>query len=251
MMRQVVEEQLGGECIFLQGAAGNIHTRRGHTGDLKVYRRWGKILGLEASKIATSIETLPRREKLEGVIQSGAAIALFRDEPEEPATPVLRVDSRYMKLPLKDFRQPEVLEAEVEGLRKELNRLRREGNEEEIRAATARATQAGMQAEYARWYYGKTHVDWQLQGIRIGSVALLSIPGEPFVEINNQIVAGSPFAHTLFSGYSNGGFGYLATRAAFEEGGYELDVCPFSADAADVVVNESLLMLREMINNDG
>jgi hypothetical protein len=103
-----------------------------------------------------------------------------------------------------------------------------------------------MQAEFARWYHGKTHVDWLLQGIRIGPVAFLSIPGEPFLEISQQIVAGSPFAHTLFSGYSNGGFGYLPTREAYEEGGYEVGVALFSPDAADVVVREGLSMLKDL-----
>src|SRR2546427_518483 len=66
VVRQVVEQQVGGTCLFLQGATGNITPRRGFTGDLKVYRRLGKILGLEAAKIATSIETLPRRERFVG-----------------------------------------------------------------------------------------------------------------------------------------------------------------------------------------
>jgi hypothetical protein len=44
--RDVVEKQVGGMCIFLQGAAGNLTTRRGFTGDARVYRRLGSILGL-------------------------------------------------------------------------------------------------------------------------------------------------------------------------------------------------------------
>ena len=246
VVRQVVEQQVGGTCLFLQGAAGNVHTRRGHTGDLRIYRRWGKLLGLEAAKVATRIDTLPRREKLEGALQSGAVIALYRDEPQELAPPVLRVDSRYLKLPLKEFPAPDELEAEAKKLLRKLERARSEGQEKEVRALRARATQVGIQAENARRYHGKTHLDWQLQGVRIGSAGLLCIPGEPFVEISQEIVGKSPLTHTLFSGYSNGGFGYLPTREAHKEAGYEPGVSPFSPDAADVVVRESLSMLQEL-----
>jgi hypothetical protein len=75
---------------------------------------------------------------------------------------------------------------------------------------------------------------------------LLSVAGEPFTEINREIVSNSPFAHTLFSGYSNGGFGYIPTTTAFAEGGYEVEASPFSSEAPSVLVSEAILLLREL-----
>ena len=244
--RRVVEEQVGGRCLFLQGATGNLTPRRGFTGDTRVYRRLGTILGLEASRVALNLETLPRRERYCGVLESGAAIALYEDEAYEPEAPVLRVARRMVPMPIKQFPPVVKLEAEAEACRAELARLRREGTEEEVRAATARATQAGWHATNARLYAGKNTVDWQMQCIRIGSIALLSCQGEPFIEIAQQIVAGSPFAQTLFSGYSNGGFGYIPTRQAFEEGGYETAATPFAPGAAEFLSDEGLRMLRDL-----
>ncbi len=245
-MRKTVEEQVGGVCLFLQGAGANLTPRRGFTGDLSVYRRLGKILGLEASRIALELETLPRRETLVGVMPSGAPIALYEDEPVEEPAPVVRVIDRMIRMPAKKFRPPEELEAEAQALIMEMNRLRREGTEHEVRLATARATQAGWRAGNARLYHGKEFIDWELQGIRIGGIALVSVAGEPFLEIGQRIVAGSPFAHTLFSGYSNGGFGYIPMRAAYGEGGYEIEATPFSEDAADVVVAEGIRLLKDL-----
>ena len=85
-------------------------------------------------------------------------------------------------------------------------------------------------------------------GIRIGPVALLSIPGEPSIEISQQIVAASPFAHTLFSGYSNGGVGYLPVDSTLDERGYEMEASPFTLGAADTVVREGLQLLSELAN---
>jgi hypothetical protein len=85
-----------------------------------------------------------------------------------------------------------------------------------------------------------------MQGIRIGPVASLSIQDEPFLEIGQSIGAASPFPHTLFSGYSNGNFGYLPTRKAFAEGGYEVWAALYGPDAADIVVQEAARMLGEL-----
>jgi len=244
--RRVVEQQIGGTCLFLQGAAGNLTPKRGFTGDTKVYRRFGSILGLEASRIALQIETLPRKERYVGIQQSGAAIALYDDEPCEPDVPLLEAMVRAVPMPVREFPPPEDLEAQAQTCRTELNRLRKEGLEDEIKAATAKATQAGWRAEYARKYRGSKVVDLEMQCIRIGDIALLSVPGEPFIEIGQEIVAGSPFAHTLFSGYSNGGFGYIPTREGFAEGGYETEATPFAPDAAQVLADWGRRLLNDV-----
>jgi hypothetical protein len=246
-VRQVLEQQAGGTCLFLQGAAANLTPRRGFTGDCRVYRRLGTLLGLEAARIALDLETLPRREGFTGVMPSGAPIALYDDEPVDPGPPPFRIVQRKIQLPARQFRPPEELEAEAAALVAETNRLRREGTEEQVRLANAKATQAGWRAGNARLYYGsKQWIEWELQAIRIGPAALLSVAGEPFIEISQRIAAASPFEHTLFSGYSNGGFGYIPTREAFAEGGYEIEATPFSPDAADTLVNESLRLLRDL-----
>lgn len=211
-----------------------------------MYHRLGRILGLEASKVALGIETLPKRERLRGVLQSGAPIALYEDESTEPAPALLKVQSREVRLPLHEFPRPEKLEAEAATLRRELERLRERGGEEEKRKVAAQATQTTTRADMARRFFGQTSIPVQFQAIRIGSVALLSVPGEPFTEINQEIVGQSPFEATLFCGLSNGYIGYIPTRRAFEEGGYEVGVSPFSPGAAEIVVKEGLQMLNDL-----
>ena len=246
MTRQTVERELGGLAVFLQGASGDVTPQRGFTGDVRVYRRLGLLLGLEAAKVGASLETRPKEEQFTAVLQSGAPIALYEDHPKPDVPTALRVTWRTLQLPLKPTRPPQELEAETRGARQDLERIRRDGTEQAIQAATARATQAGWRAEYSRLYYGKTHTDWPLQGIRIGPVALLAIAGEPFTQINRDIVAKSPFAHTLFSGYSHGGFGYIPARDAYAEGGYEVEASPFSPEAHGIIVQEGLAILEDL-----
>ncbi len=52
--------------------------------------------------------------------------------------------------------------------------------------------------------------------------------------------ARSPFAHTLYFGYTNGWFGYLPTAKAFAEGGYEPQTSPFT-DSAEADLTRQLV----------
>jgi neutral ceramidase len=246
MAKKVVEQEIGGTCLFLQGAAGGIGPRRGFTGDLKTYRRLGKILGLEASRVAAMIETLPRHEKFTGVLESGTSIALYEDECVEPEPPCLFVRLLMLKLPLQKRPDPVQLEATAVKLTRELSELHNAGSHGGIQQARAMATQARTQADLSRFVYGKTHLDVPIQGIRVGPIALLATPLEAFTEIAQAIIAGSPFVHTLFCGYSNGVLGYLPTREAYGEGGYEVAISLFAPDAAEVLVEQSKVLLQEL-----
>jgi hypothetical protein len=195
--------------------------------------------------VLLEIRTLPRRERMNGVIESGTRIALYEEEPVEPPSPLLQIRSCILNLPIRKYPNPEELETTAQKLLRDVGQLSRD-EEQQVRAATARATQAIAYAGMARKYYGQTHVEWPLLGIRIGPIVLLSMPGEPFTEINQEIVDKSPFPYTLFSGYSNGGFGYLPISTATEDGGYEVATSPFASDAGDIVIERSIQLLREL-----
>ena len=113
VVRQVVEREMGGLCLYLQGATGSVGPVRGFTGDRSVYRRLGRILGLEAAKVALEIDTRGRTEKLVGVMESGAPIALYEDVPAADGPVVFAMRSRTLRLPANVFPPHEELVAEV------------------------------------------------------------------------------------------------------------------------------------------
>jgi hypothetical protein len=76
---------------------------------------------------------------------------------------------------------------------------------------------------------GATLVRLPVRFLRIGDTVLWAAPVEMFSEIATGIRNRSPFAHTMYFGYTNGWFGYLPTEAAFAEGGYETRTTPFTA----------------------
>jgi len=81
---------------------------------------------------------------------------------------------------------------------------------------------------------------------RVGDSAFVGLGGEVFNEIGKAIKSVSPFPHTFVITLCNGGAGYLPTRPSYAEGGYEVQSSPFAPGAADVLVEEVGLMLREL-----
>lgn len=62
-------------------------------------------------------------------------------------------------------------------------------------------------------------VPGELQVFKLGGARLLGLPGEVMVEIGLRIKKRAP--GVLIAGYANGCLGYIPTRKAMEEGGYE------------------------------
>lgn len=246
MARQVMEHETGAPCLFLQGAAGNLGPKVGFTGNLEVYRRWGRILGLEGARLALEIDRPPVRYQLDGFQESGAPIALYSAQTLPDSEDRLQVSFRMVPLPVRELPSPEDAEADAERLRARCNAVRESGTEAEIRLATALATQAGMRSDLAKRFHGRTTMEWPLQTFRFGPIALTCTAGEPFAETGADIADNSPFAYTLFSGYSNGGFGYLPTPQAFQEGGYETSTSPFADNVADVLKAATLEQLNDL-----
>jgi hypothetical protein len=82
--------------------------------------------------------------------------------------------------------------------------------------------------------------------IGLGETALLSFPGELYTEIGLRIKAESPFDRTLVLGLANGYVGYVPTRKAMQEGGYGEDISEIEAEAEDIVMANSMSLLRRV-----
>ncbi len=76
-------------------------------------------------------------------------------------------------------------------------------------------------------------------------LALWSAPVELFSEISLQIRSRSPYRYTFYFGYANGWLGYLPTRKAFAEGGYEIRTNPFTEQVEDDFTKGVLSCLQD------
>ena len=76
-----------------------------------------------------------------------------------------------------------------------------------------------------------------MYGLRIGSIALISIPGEPFTDIGVQIKDTDGYDLILPCAITNGYEGYFPVKSAFDEGGYEARTSPYTADISTDIVS--------------
>ncbi len=93
----------------------------------------------------------------------------------------------------------------------------------------------------------------EIQVILIGETALVALPAEVFVEFGLEIKKHSPFARTMIVGLANDWVGYVPTRRAFEEGGYEPQPARSSQleeAAGDTMVREALGLLNGLTGKE-
>lgn len=86
-----------------------------------------------------------------------------------------------------------------------------------------------------------------LQIIAIGDARLVCSPAELFVEFGLAIKAQSPAEKTFVVTLANGtGAGYVFTRQAWEEGGYEASGSRYTAEAGDIIVRDAVEALKTL-----
>jgi neutral ceramidase len=131
-------------------------------------------------------------------------IAMLIDAQEVPPGHI-KTASRALKLP---YATPPSVE-DVEALM--------EANPDDSRFGRLLQTAEEGPAERFREY--------TIQAIELSDeLVILAMPGETFCDYSLFAVDASPYEHTIVLGFSNGGDGYVGTRAAYElglAGGYE------------------------------
>jgi neutral ceramidase len=94
----------------------------------------------------------------------------------------------------------------------------------------------------------------EIQAMRVGPLLIAGLPGEIFVELGARIKAALDPAPVLVCGYTNGNVGYVPTRAAYDEGGYEVVVAqraralPIAPEAGEQMVETAIELARSLLN---
>lgn len=124
------------------------------------------------------------------------------------------------------------------------------------RAVLARPESAPAKHPRERIYAERTlrmaempaRIEVPLQALRVGDLAIATIPFEAFVEIGLQVKDKSPFGATFVVSLANGAYGYLPTAEHHELGGYEtwLGTNQVEVQAASRIVDALLEMLGEL-----
>jgi hypothetical protein len=247
VLRRTVEANIDGLCLFLQGATGDQHSKESFSSRREGYHHVGRQLGLIAAGVAEGLETRPKVERLAEVLESGAELGLYDDQPGPEPDGTLRVATRRIELPLAELPTLQEAEAVYQQRAEALTAALKGGDPAEIQTCGYQAKRAQMRLSQARTYQGRTTASIDLQAMRIGPAALLAMPGEPFAAIGLGIRRQSPFPVTVVSGYSNGNFAYIPMREDVAVGGYGVWNSPLAAGAGEQVIEEGVALLRQLV----
>ena len=246
--KRVVEQLTGAPSLFLQGCAGDQMPEQGLTGDVSIPRRIGTRLGAEAARVLLGLRSRPITRRFDRVVESGAPLGLWAEDDGPEVATRLTVSTRTAKLPVRNYGSAGDAAAEAERLARAMVAIdKSKASPQEISDTNARAKRAAMNAHWARLAQGRTHMDVELHGIRIGPVGLIGSPLEPFARIGARIRESAPLPVVQFAGYTNGWQGYVPIAEAYGEGGYETEwATPYAPTAAETLEREALALLTTL-----
>ncbi len=219
----------GAIAIFLQGATGNIDPRS--RGSFEVASEHGRAAG---------------RAVLEGLRGQPA----LEDEPlavrRIPLALKLRdLDARLKQAHRSVAQTKASLENHRAGVGYQLQRLRDHHQLSLTQLAALEALEEQNRRD-RRVDLARREIKTAMTILTIGGVAIIGIPGEPFIEFAHALKANSCFSHTLVVGYCNDLIGYIPTREAYAEGGYEVETARVGEGAGEEVIAMALEALANI-----
>ena len=250
MVRKTIEQAFPGAlALYLQGAAGNQGPVEGGTGDVRVAHRLGATLGLQAAALAMQIETTRREPRMEGYVESTAFAARQPWRVLGPRDATLKFVTKTVELPRRTYTPAEIdrMSTQVANAKKQVAAATQRGDAWQKHQAEARLRRDADLL--AKWTGAPdpSPIKVDVQVLRIGDMAIVSMPGEPFAEIGAAIKKISPFAFTMFCGYSSGtGGGYMPVESEYAHSGYEVEMTPYGVKAAEKLIRETAELYKSV-----
>ncbi len=224
------------ECLFIQGTCGDINPIGGSAvPDFEAVESNGTALGRETIRVLDEIVGC-------------------EPSPEAP----LRISARELEFPRRDLPGPSPLSEHAQDAVGRARDLVDGLTEAESRERVDELSQATRQTlisarvmieQLAEIAKGHDPIRSTQHVIRVGDLAIVGIPGEPFSRLGMAIKSQSPAGLTVCAAYTNDYVGYLSDSESFAEGGYEVSLgpwCPVGPRGGAVVVQSALDQLAEL-----
>ncbi len=216
-------------AIFMQGATGNIDPRS--RGSFEVAADWGHAAG---RAIALALATAP---ELEASAIVGRRINLkLKLKPVADALAIARACAAQTEASLANHRG---------GEGRQLKRLR-DHHQQSLDAIRALEGLEETNRRDKRVDLARGEMATSMSLFALGDLAIVGIPGEAFVEFGLALRANAYFAHTLVACYCNDLVGYLPTREAYAQGGYEVETARVAEGSGEAIVATALEVMREL-----
>jgi hypothetical protein len=243
-MRDLVRSVSGGDCIFLQGAGGNVMPHFAFSKDLSEPIRVGRRLGLEALHAVADRAAGVVRLTVERGASANTFFQYFRAVEMEPDS---RLDARrrLVELPLMQLPTFEELAEKRERYAPAVRDAQASGDVSALKVARYWAAWVERTEQLIRSGEAPSAITAPIHAVRIGDGVIVTGPGEVFTEIGMAVKERSPATPTMYIGYTNGIVSYLPTAAEYPFDGYEVSWAQNTWSLPAQVAPESERLLTE------
>ena len=233
----------GSTALFLNGCCGNINPAWIRQ-DYRDVHRVASVVGAKAAALSQELRPLGINHQAHNIrweelttkpVEAGRLVT------GSLAAAVLTFEAPYRTGP-----DAETLARNLQELEAEYAEAR-SGPETQRRELAARVTAArGEQLALARTRGKGPARTEPVQAFRLGDeLTLVGLPGEVFYETQEDIRKQLQ-GDVIVAAYANDYPGYFCRAEAFEQGGYEAGVTPFSAEADTFLIESAVAVAREV-----
>lgn len=232
LLRKDVEKILDNtKCIFFNGAQGDVN-------HVNVHPTGGYLNGMfmdfdDVSRGYAHAEYIAR-------VVTGGVLQAF-DKVNYVDVDTLKACQKVINVPSNRPDPKDMPEAH------RINDLHNAGKDSEIPYEGMMLTTVVAEAgRMVRLENGPDAFDMRLSALKIGPVAIIGIPGEPFTGIGVALKATDGFDMILPCCASNGYEGYFPMQDSYDEGGYEARSSRFKAGVAEFIIKEGKELITSL-----
>jgi hypothetical protein len=252
-MREVVEVNTGGPCLFLQGASGDLGPKNGYVGDTRVADRNGRQLGFAA---LTALEALPPPNTyfaFTGPVVSGAVLGSWKHVPvgddEKQRLATWKTKRFVVALPYRlDIPKADATKAELAKWEAEEATARAANDTRRVSECRARAEQMTRQlARLAAMPPGPAY-PYRVAVSRLGDSVWVLCPGELYQTFQTTLRARFPDVAIMIATVTNDWQpGYLPAASSYGYGIYQEVIAAVSPGALETVIESVSREIRALL----
>jgi hypothetical protein len=230
-MRETIQQATNAPALFLQGNSGELAPRYQYVRDPEVADRHGRELGFAALATLNGMEPPGAQLGYGGVVESGASLAVWKHEPDEPSHE-LRATRTTVGLQLKNWPSAE-----------ELEKQRRECSDRALEERLRRKLNIRLSLGNGSAFDLPVHV-W-----RIGDAVLVGSCCEAYSVLQRELRRRFPDTTILCMNLINGSIGYLPPAELYDEDIYTVWQTPFDRGSYERLLETMTREIRAVLND--
>jgi hypothetical protein len=221
-MREVVQNETGAPCLFLQGASGELAAPEQYTGDLEVPERHGRRLGYAILSSLAAMQPAGTELAFQGVVESGAPLAVWKSAPRKSASAGRTLEATILKVgyALKSMATADEMAVELENCTDRVlaERIRR-------RLRIRRSIGDGDISTESVWVW------------RLGEALLVAQRNEAYSLFQRELRAQHPERTLAVVNLANGSVGYLPPADRYGDDLYPVWQTPYDRGGLEALIS--------------